>query len=58
VDGDAEGARGVDDGLRHLDVGARGRGVAGRVVVDLRWSALKHSIVRGTYIKLRQMGSV
>ena len=34
VDGDAEGAGGVDDGPGHLDVGARGGRVAGRVVMD------------------------
>ena len=34
VDGDAEGLRGVDDLLCHLDVGGRRRRVAGRVVVD------------------------
>ena len=30
----AERARDFDDHLGHLDVGARGRGVAGRVVVQ------------------------
>ena len=34
VDGDAEGFRDVDDLARHLDVGGRGRGVSGGVVVD------------------------
>jgi hypothetical protein len=53
VDGDAERARGVDDGLRHLDVGARRCRVARGVVMDLRWSTMKHSIMRNTHIKLR-----
>ena len=33
VHGDAERARDADDGFRHLDVGLRGRGIAGRMVV-------------------------
>src|SRR5690606_17513285 len=33
VDRDAQGARGLDDLLRHLDVGARRGGIAGWVVV-------------------------
>jgi hypothetical protein len=34
VHGDAERARDLDDRLRHLDVGARGRRIAGGVVVQ------------------------
>ncbi len=34
VHGDAERARNVDDSLRHLDVGARGRRIAGGMVVQ------------------------
>jgi hypothetical protein len=33
VHGDAEGPGHVDDGLRHLDVGARGRRIAGGMIV-------------------------
>ncbi len=33
VHGNAERFRHLDDRLRHLDVGARGGGIAGRVVV-------------------------
>jgi hypothetical protein len=35
VDGDAQRRRDVDDLAGHLDVGARGRGVARGMVVDL-----------------------
>lgn len=35
VHGDAERPRRVDDGLRHVDVGARGRGIAGGMIVHL-----------------------
>jgi hypothetical protein len=34
VNGDAQGAGGLDNRLRHVDVGARGRGVSRRMVVD------------------------
>ena len=33
VHGNAERARDADDRLRHLDIGLRGRGIAGRMVV-------------------------
>ena len=34
VHGNPERARDLDDRLGHLDVGARGRGIAGRMIVD------------------------
>jgi hypothetical protein len=34
VHGDAERARDLDDRPRHVDVGARGGGIAGGMVVD------------------------
>jgi hypothetical protein len=33
VHGDAERSGHIDDGLGHLDVGARGRGIAGGMIV-------------------------
>jgi len=34
VNGDAQRAGRVDDGLRHVDIGARGSGVAGGMIMD------------------------
>ena len=34
MDGDAQGAAGLDDLARHVDVGGRRRGVAGGMIVQ------------------------
>jgi len=50
--GNTKRTGGFHDCLRHVDVCPRRGGIAGRVVVDLRWSTMKHSIMRNTHIKL------
>jgi hypothetical protein len=44
--GNAERARDIDDRLRHLDIGARGGGIAGGMVVCL-WNVLMFAMQTG-----------